>query len=167
VANIAFDLEGRITSFGSSFVKPTTISSSIPSLKIEDAISSAVSALGGKFNEHPAKLEYVVKADHSAALAHVVQVQNDATGEWYQAFVDAHNGDLLSIVDFVSHATVSSLPWCDHCDLMLTFIQYRVLPITSEIVTDGFQTLKDPEDKQSSPYGWLSSSGKGDEATTS
>jgi extracellular elastinolytic metalloproteinase len=49
----------------------------------------------------------VVKEDNSAVLTHVVQIQNNKTGAWYEAFVDAHSGDLVSVTDFVSHADVS------------------------------------------------------------
>jgi hypothetical protein len=34
-----------------------------------------------------------------------------------------------------------------------------VVPIYEEYPTQGFETLVDPEDKESSPYGWLSTDG--------
>lgn len=78
-----------------------------PSLALADAIPMAESILGGTYNDHPATLEYIIKDDASAALAHVVQIRNQTTGAWVEAFVDAHTGELLSVTDFVAHASVS------------------------------------------------------------
>jgi extracellular elastinolytic metalloproteinase len=41
-----------------------------------------------------------------------------------------------------------------------------VLPISEEYLTQGFQTLTNPEDATSSPYGWLSTDGKTQSTTT-
>lgn len=129
VANVALSYGNKVVAFGSSFVKPSAsssyftrgcatnhsvvvvakIASSTPKLTAEEAISKAEGLLDGKYNEWPTTLEYVVKADNTAALAHVVQIQNDRTGIWYEAFVNAHSGELDSVTDFVSHATVSHL----------------------------------------------------------
>lgn len=35
-------------------------------------------------------------------------------------------------------------------------LQYRVLPISKEILTEGFETLTDPQDLAASPNGWHS-----------
>jgi extracellular elastinolytic metalloproteinase len=48
----------------------------------------------------------LAKKDGSAALAHSFQVNNEESGAWYEAFVDAHSGELLSVVDFVAQASV-------------------------------------------------------------
>jgi extracellular elastinolytic metalloproteinase len=71
----------------------------------------------------------------------VVEVQDDAANTWFEAFVDAATGELVSVTDFVAQAT------------------YRVLPIWKEYPTDGLETLVNPEDKVASPYGWLSTDG--------
>jgi extracellular elastinolytic metalloproteinase len=42
-----------------------------------------------------------------------------------------------------------------------------VLPITKEYPTAGFETLTNPEDSTSSPYGWLSTTGSTQSTTTS
>jgi extracellular elastinolytic metalloproteinase len=70
-----------------------------------------------------------------------VEVQDEAVNAWFEAFVDAATGELVSITDFVAQAT------------------YRVLPIWKQYPTDGFETLVNPEDKEASPYGWLSTDG--------
>lgn len=126
VANVAFNKANEVVSFGSSFVNSSTplpglfnlnariliklsasVPSTTPSVSLEDAISTAESQLSGKFNEHPATLEFVAKKDGSLALTHVVQIQNDDTGAWYQAFVDAHSGEIVQLTDFVAKASVS------------------------------------------------------------
>ncbi|KAF9460271.1 Fungalysin metallopeptidase-domain-containing protein [Collybia nuda] len=138
VANVAFNHDNKVVAFGSSFVTPKTIASSQPTVSLDDAIATAEKALDGKFNDHPATIEFFAKDDDSVVLTHVIQIQNDAAGTWFQAFVDAHSGELVSVVDFVTQAS------------------YLVLPITSEILTQGFQTLTDPQDTISSPQGWHS-----------
>ncbi len=126
VANVAFNKANQVVSFGSSFVNTSThlpesanidapilrnvsasVPSTTPSISLEDAISTAESQLSGKFNEHPATLEFVAQKDGSLALTHVVQIQNDETGAWFEAFVDAHSGELVQLTDFVAKASVS------------------------------------------------------------
>ncbi|KAF8952901.1 hypothetical protein BDZ97DRAFT_2065989 [Flammula alnicola] len=91
-----------------------------------------------KIQRPPRHLEYVVKADNTAVLTHVVQIQNDETGAWVEAFIDAHSGELVTITDFVAKAS------------------YLVLPLQKETLTDGFETLTDPQDLTASPDGWHS-----------
>lgn len=68
--------------------------------------------LEGKYNGWNATLEYLAHSDGSISLAHVVQIQSETTGTWYEAYIDAHSGELVSVTDFVSHATVSlSMPY--------------------------------------------------------
>ncbi|TCD65526.1 hypothetical protein EIP91_002534 [Steccherinum ochraceum] len=139
VANVAFNKDDKVVAFGSSFVKPKSVASSTPSVAIEDAIATAEQKLNGKFDTEsfPAPtLEYVAQQDGNAVLTHVFQVRNEDTFDWYEAFVDAHSGALVSVTDFKAHAT------------------YRVVPITSQDITEGFQNLVDPQDPDSSPEGW-------------
>jgi extracellular elastinolytic metalloproteinase len=138
VANVAFNNDNKVVTFGSSFVKPKSVPSTTPTVSLEDAISKAETLLNGKFNEWPATLEFVAKQDGTLSLTHVVQIQNDKTGAWFEAFVDAHSGELVHVTDFVTKAT------------------YRVLPVTKETLTEGFQVLTDPQDLTASPDGWHS-----------
>ncbi|KAJ6626700.1 Fungalysin metallopeptidase-domain-containing protein [Mycena sp. CBHHK59/15] len=135
VANVAFKND-KVVAFGSSFVKPTSIAPSTPTVSFDEAKAAAEDALGGTYNEHPAEIKYFAKDDGSAALVHAFQVQNTESGAWYEAFVDAHTNELVSVVDFVAKAS------------------YRVLPITKEVLTQGFETLTDPADLEASPKGW-------------
>ncbi|KAH9037314.1 Fungalysin metallopeptidase-domain-containing protein [Lactarius hengduanensis] len=93
-------------------------------------------ALKGTYNGHNTTLEFVVQPNGYAALSHVIQIQNDTAGTWYEAFIDAHNNTLLSVTDFVARAS------------------YRVLPIHEQDPTQGFQTVIDPQDMSASPNGW-------------
>ncbi|KAF8649622.1 hypothetical protein AX16_005711 [Volvariella volvacea WC 439] len=137
VANVGWR-GNKVVSFGASFVKPKKIAESKPTLSLEDVIPQTEEALGGKYNGHPAALEYLARPDGSAALVHVFQVQNDAEDLWVEAFVDAHTGELLSLTDFVAEAT------------------YRVLPIQKQTFPEGLETLVNPEDTLASPNGWHS-----------
>ncbi|KAG8689379.1 hypothetical protein FRC11_002881 [Ceratobasidium sp. 423] len=135
VANVALKGE-RVVSFGASFVKPKTVAATTPKLTKEDAIAKAEASLGGKYNNWPTSLEYFAKDSDHVVLTHVVQVQNDQTQEWYEAFVDANSGEVVNVVSFVADAS------------------YRVVPFTSQSPTDGFRTVTNPHDTISSPNGW-------------
>ncbi|KAJ8482472.1 hypothetical protein ONZ45_g14935 [Pleurotus djamor] len=141
VANVAFNHDNKVVSFGSSFVKPTKFAASKPTLALDQAIAKAEQLLDGKHNDHPPTLEFLALQDGSAALTHVIQIQNDETGTWVEAFIDAHTGELRSITDFVAKAS------------------YLVLPISNEVPDDGFETLDNPQNPDSSPFGWHSTDG--------
>ncbi|PBK65354.1 metalloprotease [Armillaria solidipes] len=135
VANVAFK-NGNAVSLGSSFVDTSNIASSQPTVtlvsiisKVEDAFTATYSGINS--------LEYFALADGSVALAHVVQVLNADANTGYEAFVDAHSGDIIAVTDFSAQAT------------------YTVVPITRASVAEGEQTLVNPEDLNSSPQGWV------------
>ncbi|KAJ7793197.1 hypothetical protein B0H14DRAFT_2623147 [Mycena olivaceomarginata] len=93
------------------------VASSTPTVSLEDAIASAEQTIDGTFNEHPPTLEFLM-----------LEIQNTETNAWLEPFVDAHTGDVLSLTDFVTKTS------------------YLVLPIQKEILTQGYQTLVDPQD---------------------
>ncbi|KAF9457871.1 Fungalysin metallopeptidase-domain-containing protein [Collybia nuda] len=135
VANVAWNAN-KVVSFGSSFVKTDKIAPSNPSVTVPSFIAKIEELLEGTYNEHPTTLEYLARPDGSVSLVHVVQIQNTEANTWYEALVDAHNGDLLSVTDFVADAS------------------YKVLPINKQVYTDGLEILVDPQDLSSSPLGW-------------
>ena len=114
------------------------IASSTPTIEVESFIADIEAQLDGKFNDY-ASLEYVAKADGSVALVHVVQIRNEETNAWYEAMVDAHSGELVSITDFVADAS------------------YTVVPINKQDPTEGIETLQNPALSAASPNGWHSS----------
>ncbi|KAI0341434.1 hypothetical protein BDW22DRAFT_303716 [Trametopsis cervina] len=138
-ANVAFNKENKVIAFGSSFIRNAKISSAEPTIPVHEAILIAEQHLGGKYDNiaYPApSLQYVARDSQSLALTHVFHVTNETVGTYYEAFVDAHSGELISVTDFVAHAT------------------YRVLPIEKELLTEGFEDLTDPWDSAASPLGW-------------
>ncbi|PBK72769.1 hypothetical protein ARMSODRAFT_881547 [Armillaria solidipes] len=136
VANVAFK-NGKAVAFGSSFVDTSNIASSQPSIDLDSSVISKVEDAFAATYNGVNSLEYLVQSDGSIALTHVVQVRNATTNEGYEAFVDAHSGDILALTDFLAEAT------------------YTVLPITKQNVLEGEETLVDPEDLESSPLGWV------------
>lgn len=73
---------------------------------MKDVVPHLEESLDGKHNDHPPSLEYLATEDGSVSLTHVVQIRNETTGTWFEAFVCAHTGKILSVTDFVSHASV-------------------------------------------------------------
>ncbi|KAG8692582.1 hypothetical protein FRC08_009678, partial [Ceratobasidium sp. 394] len=148
VANVAVKGD-KVMSYGASFVKPQTVAPTVPVVSAVQAIANAEKALGGKYNEWPTTLEYFATDSDHAVLAHVVQIQNMHSGEWKQAYVDANNGELVNVVDFVADAS------------------YTVIPLQNQDLREGgFQVVEDPQDNVASPKGWHSTSVM-DAATTS
>ena len=83
------------------------VPSTEPTLTVEEAIAKAETLFNGKYNEWPATLEFVAKEGGSLALTHVVQIQNEETGSWVEAFIDAHTGEAVHVTDFVAKSSVS------------------------------------------------------------
>ncbi|RXW20286.1 hypothetical protein EST38_g5569 [Candolleomyces aberdarensis] len=137
VCNIA--LQGdRVASWGSSLVdlSKANIADSEPTVSWRSVLPTIENQLDATYNGHNASLEYFVKSDGSIALTHVIQTQNAESDAWYEAYIDAHSGELISVTDFVAHAT------------------YTVVPVTKQTILDGLETLTDPQDPEASPEGW-------------
>ncbi|KAG2009451.1 extracellular elastinolytic metalloproteinase [Coprinopsis cinerea AmutBmut pab1-1] len=135
VANVAFK-DNKVVSFGSSFVDTTNIASPTPTIDLPSILPTIEETLNGKYNGHPTKLEYLVLPDGSLALAHVAQIENEEEDTFYEAFVDAHTGELIGLVDFTADAS------------------YRVLPIHKQAFPQGQEFVVNPEDILASPLGW-------------
>ncbi|SJL08898.1 uncharacterized protein ARMOST_12272 [Armillaria ostoyae] len=134
VANATFR-NGEAVALGSSFVNTSNIASSSPSVSVDSIIGKIKGSFVATYNGM-SSLEYLAQSDGSIAFTHVVQVQNKETNTWYEVFVDAHSGEILSVMDFVAQAT------------------YTVVPITKASVAEGEETLVNTEDFDSSPEGW-------------
>ncbi|RPD58604.1 hypothetical protein L226DRAFT_614631 [Lentinus tigrinus ALCF2SS1-7] len=134
VANVAFNKGRIVVVFGSSFVNVSRVASPTPPLPVEDAIAIAEKQLDGTdkiYNpDHfpVPQLEYLMQDDGFVALTHSFQVRNAAAGTWFQAFVDAASGELVSIIDYVAHAS------------------YLALPVWKETLSEGLEMLVDPQD---------------------
>ncbi|KAH8989250.1 hypothetical protein EDB92DRAFT_1817186 [Lactarius akahatsu] len=98
VANVAFNGDGKVLSFSSSFVKPYQT----PTVSLNNVIIMAEKALDGTHNGHPTTLEFLIQPDGTAALMHVIQIQNERAGTWVEAFVDVHLNKVVSVTDFIT-----------------------------------------------------------------
>jgi len=112
--------------------------------------------LDGTYNGQPTTIQYIAKEDGSMVLTHSMQIRNETQGTWYDAFVDAHSGELVHVTDFVAKASVSRASKNRCFQDLTSFTQYLVLPIQKQVLTQGFEILKDPFDSFSSPLGWHS-----------
>ncbi|KAG8700995.1 hypothetical protein FRC08_004337 [Ceratobasidium sp. 394] len=135
VANVALKND-KVVSFGASFVKPKSVAPATPKLTKDQAVAKAEAAAGAKYNNWPTSLEYFAKDTDHVVLTHVVQVQNDSTGEWYAAYVDAASGEVVNLVSFVADAS------------------YHVVPFVKQDITESYNTVNNPADTTSSPNGW-------------
>ncbi|KAH7312772.1 hypothetical protein B0J17DRAFT_634198 [Rhizoctonia solani] len=126
VANVAVK-NNKVASYGAGFVKPMTK---------EEAIVEAEAATDTKYNNWPIALEYFAKDSDHLVLAHVTQVESEDTGERYESYVDASNGDIVNMISFVHQAS------------------YRVVPFTSQDPDDCFAVVTNPQDTVASPDSW-------------
>ncbi|CAE6451706.1 unnamed protein product [Rhizoctonia solani] len=117
VANVALK-NNKVVSYGASFVKPKSVASTIPKVTKEQAIDIAEAATDAKYNGWPTSLE------------------NAETGEWYEAYIDASNSEVVDMISFVHKAS------------------YRVVPFTSQDQDHSFTVVTNPHDTLSSPSGW-------------
>lgn len=81
--------------------------SSIPSIDILTVMPVIEDLLKGQYNFKPPALEYYVLANGSVALTYVVEIVDLNTAKWYEVFVDAHTGELVSLTDFVAAVSAS------------------------------------------------------------
>uniref|UniRef100_A0A0W0FV15 Extracellular metalloproteinase n=2 Tax=Moniliophthora roreri TaxID=221103 RepID=A0A0W0FV15_MONRR len=135
VANVVLK-NGRMASFGSSFVDTSNIADSKPTHDLQEAVKNAEDAMSGTHDGFEPSIEYLARPDGSVALTYVIQVRNDHEGTYYEVFVDAHNGEVLSANNFVAHAS------------------YKAIPIERPDLRSGYEFIKDPEDLTASPLGW-------------
>lgn len=65
--------------------------------------------LDAKFKDKPQGpyLAWFAMDDDSIALVHVIQFQDTNNAVWFEAYIDAHSGRVVSATDFVSDASVS------------------------------------------------------------
>jgi hypothetical protein len=86
------------------------IASSKPSISLDDAVKATENTLGGravkrKDSDISKYLGYLAKEDGSAVLTYGLVIINAAISRRLRAFVDAHSGHIISIVDLVLNAS--------------------------------------------------------------
>ena len=86
------------------YIKPTAESAAdtSPTIEIHDAILAAEGLLNGTYTGHPTETHYLATSNGHLALVHAIRIRNKNLGTSYEAYVDAHSGQLLSLTDFVS-----------------------------------------------------------------
>ncbi|CCA66744.1 probable extracellular elastinolytic metalloproteinase precursor [Serendipita indica DSM 11827] len=140
VGSVGFNKAENVVAFSSNFggnsLVPQQVASPTPRLSKEQAITAAEKKLNGKSNKKVPTLEYVVKSDGSLVLTWVVEVQTADGNHWFEAFVDASNGDIASTNDFVADAS------------------YWAVDPQVQDVTKGYNNYVDPADTGASPNGW-------------
>ncbi|KAF9446065.1 hypothetical protein P691DRAFT_674380, partial [Macrolepiota fuliginosa MF-IS2] len=80
-----------------------------PTVQWKDILPGVEELFDGKRNSAAPGVEYLVKEDGSLALTHVMQIENPDTKFWVEVFVCAHSREVLSVTDFMAHATVCVL----------------------------------------------------------
>ncbi|KAF8261950.1 Fungalysin metallopeptidase-domain-containing protein [Lactarius quietus] len=138
VASVAFNNNGNVSSYSSSFVNIASATDITPTVSLEDGITTAEDTLSGTYDGQATRLEFVMQTDSHAVLTYAIQIKNDTVKTSYEAFVDAHDNKLVTLTDFVAKAS------------------YLALPITEQDTTgsQGFQTITDPQIAAASPNGW-------------
>ncbi|KDN38736.1 hypothetical protein RSAG8_09286, partial [Rhizoctonia solani AG-8 WAC10335] len=99
-------------------------------------------AIGGKWNQSPIKLGYTAGDDGSCYLTHAVQVQGIKDSSWKEFYIDAHNGKVRNVIDFVAEYS------------------YRVVPLNFQDPTQKYETVHEPTDYSVSQSGWHNVGGK-------
>ncbi|KAL5631569.1 hypothetical protein ACGC1H_007181 [Rhizoctonia solani] len=141
VANVAIK-DGKVVSFGASFVKPNNVAAKEPTLDWERVIARTEETVGGKWNQRPTKLEYIAGDDGSCYLTHVIQIQGNKDSTWKELYVDAHDGKIRNVINFVAEHS------------------YRVVPLSYQEPTQKYEILHEPADYSASQHGWHKFGGK-------
>ncbi|KAG8771054.1 hypothetical protein FRC15_003655, partial [Serendipita sp. 397] len=142
VANVALNTNDDVVAFGANFHgengarAPASIAPATPAITKESAISSAEHKLGGSHNGKVPTLEYYIQSSGNLALTWVVEVQTRDGSHWYEAFVDASNGNVIASNDFVANSS------------------YLVVDPNKQDVTQGLITAVNPYDGAASPRRW-------------
>lgn len=84
-----------------------TIAPATPKLSWQEVLPKIEESLGGNHTGVEPRLEYLARPDGSVALTHVIPVSNLDEGLWVEAFANADTGEVMSVVDYSAHATVS------------------------------------------------------------
>jgi extracellular elastinolytic metalloproteinase len=133
---------GHVSSSTSSFsnhnlnliaTAPKSIEVIIP---LSEAVKTAEELLDGTKDQIEATLGFLQISPSKLVYVHQFQVRNRRAVTWYHVSVDAHNGQVVQVVDYVRKAS------------------YEVIKLPHMTPLDGFSIVTNPNDKDSSPIGW-------------
>lgn len=106
------------------------IATTTPTISLTTYLPDVEGRLGGTKNAKDPKLEYLARPDGSAKLVYVVEIENLHKAIYYEAFIDAHSGELLSVNNLVASASVSPYFRISYHNLTLA----NILVLRSSIV---------------------------------
>jgi extracellular elastinolytic metalloproteinase len=133
---------GQVLSFSTSFVKADSLTEPVldtkPTWSLERAATKAAQLYGAPRDSHPASLVYIQVPSGNIVLAHQFQLRDDSQSKWLQVSVDAKNGQVIQVIDYVQQAS------------------YRAIKFPKGNPDQGFDTIVDPADLTASPQGWNS-----------
>jgi extracellular elastinolytic metalloproteinase len=107
-------------------------------VSLDEAVKVASKQLGAPRDDFPASNVYVKIPSGQLVYAHQFQLRDDAQSKWYQVAVDAANGQVVQVVDYVQQATL------------------KVVAFPNTDPRDGFSVVSNVDDKTASPSGWNS-----------
>jgi extracellular elastinolytic metalloproteinase len=133
--------DGQVLAFSASFgnndsFAPLNVATPTARVSLERAVKVASAQLGAPRDNFPASQVYVQLPSGKMVFAHQFQLRDDSKSKWYQVTVDAENGQVVQVVDYVQQAS------------------YKVLKLPKSNPTDGFEVVADPHNPTASPEGW-------------
>ncbi|KAJ3307427.1 hypothetical protein HDV03_000075 [Kappamyces sp. JEL0829] len=117
----------------------STAAPATPAISLDKAVAIATQALGLKRDSVPATKAYVQLPSSALALTHQFQLRDDEKHKWVQVSVDAHNGQIVQVVDYVNDLAT-----------------YKVLALPKVAAPEGFVSANDNANPNASPQGWHS-----------
>jgi extracellular elastinolytic metalloproteinase len=106
---------------------------------LEEAVAIASKQLGVPRDDFPASQIFLQLPSGKVVYGHQFQLRDDKQEKWYQVVVDATNGQVVQVVDYVQQAS------------------YKALKLPKTDPTDGgFEVVSDPQNlaTNASPKGW-------------
>ena len=138
---------GQVTSFSASInvkknLKAPVVAPVVPVISEQEAIKAAEAALGVPKDETAVYQGYLEMPSGDLAMTYMMQVRDDKASKWFHVAVDAHNGQVVEVIDYYNKAT------------------FNVIKLPNQVPTDGFVKVSNAADKVASPFGWNSDGSK-------
>ncbi|KAJ3368455.1 hypothetical protein HDU91_000572, partial [Kappamyces sp. JEL0680] len=109
------------------------------SITLDKAVEIASKQLGLPRDSHPATNAYIQLPSGTLAFTHQFQLRDDSQQRWVQVSVDAQNGQVVQVVDYVNEAAT-----------------YTAIAFPKVNPLDGFSSASDNVNPTASPKGWHS-----------
>ena len=123
--------------FDSKVLASLKVPSLKPKIQMAQAAMIAQKKLGAAY--HPKfkpRLVLVQTGPNQLVLVYNFQVKNDKQMKWYEVAVDAIQGQVVQVTDYVQS------------------MSYKVVPMPDKTPMDGFKVVEDPFIPAASPKGW-------------